>query len=112
MEDCIFCKIVKGEIPKDFVYQDEEVVAFKNINPKAPVHILIVSKKHIPSVNEILEEDQVLIGKMFLAVKKVAKDQGVAQSGYRVGINTGKDAGQEVFHLHIHLLAGRQLILG
>ncbi|MDP3994343.1 MAG: histidine triad nucleotide-binding protein [bacterium] len=112
MENCVFCKIVNGEIPTDFIYQDDEVAAFKDINPKAPVHILIIPKKHISSLNEIEDEDQMLMGNLFLTARRVAYDQKVADTGYRVSINNGKDAGQEVKHLHMHLIAGRQLILG
>ncbi len=106
MNDCLFCKISKGEIPTDFVYQDEDFVAFKDTNPKAPVHILIVTKKHLSSLNEAEEEDKALLGKGLLMAKEIAQKQGVAKSGYRIGINCGKEAGQEVFHLHIHLMGG------
>ena len=109
MEDCLFCKIRKGDIPSTKVYEDEFVYAFKDINPEAPVHILVVPKKHIKSVNEIDEIDENLIGKIFLAIKKIAKEQGVAEQGYRVISNCGKDAGQTVMHLHFHILGGRKL---
>lgn len=109
MEDCLFCKIIKGDIPSTKVYEDEFVYAFKDINPEAPVHILVVPKKHIKSVNEIDEIDENLIGKIFLAIKKIAKEQGVAEQGYRVISNCGKDAGQTVMHLHFHILGGRKL---
>lgn len=109
MEDCLFCKIIKGEIPSTKVYEDEFVYAFKDINPEAPVHILVVPKKHIESVNEIEEVDENIIGKIFLAIKKIAKEQGVAENGYRVVSNCGKDAGQTVMHLHFHVLGGKEL---
>lgn len=109
MEDCLFCKIIKGDIPSTKVYEDEFVYAFKDINPEAPVHILVVPKKHIKSINEIEEIDENLIGKIFLAIKKIAKEQGVAEQGYRVISNCGKDAGQTVMHLHFHILGGRKL---
>ena len=109
MEDCLFCKIIKGDIPSTKVYEDEFVYAFKDINPEAPVHILVVPKKHIKSMNEIEEIDENLIGKIFLAIKKIAKEQGVAEQGYRVISNCGKDAGQTVMHLHFHILGGRKL---
>ncbi len=112
METCIFCKIVKGELPADFVYQDDEVAVFKDINPVAPVHLLVVPKKHIPSLQDAVEEDQMLLGKLLLTAKKVALEQGIAGSGYRLSLNNGRDAGQAVDHLHIHLLAGRKLALG
>ena len=106
MNDCIFCKISKIKIPTDFIYQDEDFVAFEDINPKAPVHILIVTRKHLPSLNEAKEEDKTLLGKSLLIAKEIAQKQGIAESGYRIGINCGKEAGQEVFHLHIHLMGG------
>ena len=109
MEDCLFCKIIKGDIPSTKVYEDEFVYAFKDINPEAPVHILVVPKKHIKSINEIEDIDENLIGKIFLAIEKIAKEQGVAEQGYRVISNCGKDAGQTVMHLHFHILGGRKL---
>ncbi len=109
MDDCLFCKIVKGEIPSTKVYEDEFVYAFKDINPEAPVHILVIPKKHIESINKIEKEDEELIGKIFTTIKKVAKDQGIAESGYRVVSNCGKDAGQTVMHLHFHILGGKTL---
>ena len=109
MEDCLFCKIIKGEIPSNKVYEDEYVYAFKDIQPVAPVHILIVPKKHISSLNEISDEDENLLGKIFLAIKKIAKELGVEEKGYRVINNCGKDAGQTVMHLHFHLIAGIKL---
>ena len=109
MEDCLFCKIIKGDIPSTKVYEDEFVYAFKDINPEAPVHILVVPKKHIKSMNEIEEIDENLIGKIFFAIKKIAKEQGIAEQGYRVISNCGKDAGQTVIHLHFHILGGRKL---
>ena len=109
MEDCLFCKIVKGEIPCTKVYEDDKVFSFKDIDPKAPVHILIVPKKHISSLNEITEEDSELIAYIFTVIKKLAKELGVAESGYRVVSNCGEDGGQSVFHIHFHLLGGRTL---
>lgn len=107
--DCIFCKIVAKEIPSDVVYADEYVTAFRDIQPAAPTHVLIVPNKHIASINELTEEDAHLLGKMNLAAQQIAKDEGVDQSGYRLIINNGADAGQVVFHLHMHLLAGKKL---
>lgn len=109
MEECLFCKIVKGEIPSEKVYEDEEILAFKDINPVAPVHILVIPKKHITSVNEIETEDQMLIGKIFSTIKKIAKEQGIAENGYRVVTNCGEDGRQEVKHIHFHLLGGKKL---
>lgn len=112
MGDCIFCKIIKGEAPADFVYQDKDLVVFRDINPKAPVHLLIIPKKHLPRLEEAGEEDQRLLGKMLLVAKKIAQEQGVAEAGYRLSINNGESAGQIIPHLHIHFLAGRTLSLG
>lgn len=109
MEDCIFCKIVKGEIPSKKVYEDEEILAFEDINPMAPVHILVIPKKHIKSVNELEKEDNNLIGKMFLVIKNIAKEKGIDKEGYRVVTNIGENGGQEVKHLHFHLLGGKKL---
>jgi len=106
MTDCIFCKIIKGEIPKKFVYKDNDLVAFYDINPKAPVHVLIVPRKHIESLREIKEEDKDLMGKLMLVVKQIAEKLGIAKEGYKVVINNGRVSGQLVFHLHLHLLGG------
>ena len=108
-EETIFSKIIKHEIPSEIVYQDDEVTAFKDISPKAKVHILIVPNKVIPTVNEIEDEDAALIGKMVLTAKKLAKDLGFAENGYRLVINCGEDGGQEVPHLHLHLFGGQKL---
>lgn len=108
-EDCIFCKIIKGEIPSDKVYEDDDILAFKDIHPAAPVHILIIPKKHIAKLTELTEQDQALVGKMHMVMNQIATDQKVDQDGFRVIINCGKDAGQEVMHLHFHLLAGAKM---
>ena len=108
MEDCIFCKIIKGEIPSNKVYEDDEILAFKDINPMAPVHILVIPKKHIESANEITEEDEKVIGKIFTVIKKLAKDNNL-DNGYRIVNNCGEDGGQAVKHLHFHLLGGKKL---
>ncbi|MDR0910026.1 MAG: histidine triad nucleotide-binding protein [Spirochaetaceae bacterium] len=104
MSDCIFCKIAAGEIPANFIYQDDEVVAFKDTNPQAPVHILIIPKKHVAN---ILEADEALLGTLFGKVKKIAASQGLSEKGFRTVVNTGDDGGQTVHHLHLHLLGGR-----
>ena len=109
MEECLFCKIIRKEISADIVYEDEEILAFKDIQPAAPIHILVIPKKHIESINDIKPEDEVLIGKIYTKIKEIAEMQGVKDSGYRVIVNCGKDAGQEVMHLHFHLLAGKKL---
>lgn len=105
----IFSKIINKEIPSDMVYQDEHVTAFRDIEPQAPVHILIVPNREIATVNDIQEEDEQLIGKMFTAARKIAAEEGIAADGYRLLINCNKHGGQEVFHLHMHLVGGRQL---
>lgn len=107
--DCIFCKIISGEIPSKKIIDDGELIAFNDINPAAPTHILIVPKKHIPTINDISEADASLIGKMFLAAKKLAKDAGIEKSGYRTIMNCMADGGQEIFHLHLHLLGGKKM---
>jgi histidine triad (HIT) family protein len=107
--DCIFCQIASGKIPSDIVYQDQEIVAFRDINPKAPVHILIIPKKHIASLNQLSQSDTALVGRMVAVASRLAKGEGVAEKGYRLAINCGKEGGQLVPHLHMHLLGGRQL---
>ena len=109
MNDCLFCKIIKGDIPSDKVYEDEEILAFKDINPAAPIHILVIPKKHISSLIDIEPEDEMLIGKIYSVINKIAEQKGVKEKGYRVIVNCGEDGGQEVMHLHFHLLAGRKL---
>lgn len=109
MEDCIFCKIIKGDIPSNKVYEDEHVVSFHDISPLAPVHVLTIPKKHIPSLLEIGEEDKELIGHIHLVLQKVAKQLGVDESGFRVVTNIGEHGQQTVKHLHYHLIGGRQL---
>ncbi|RJP51650.1 MAG: histidine triad nucleotide-binding protein [Anaerolineaceae bacterium] len=109
MSDCIFCKIVSGEIPSTNVYKDEQVTAFRDINPAAPTHILIVPNRHIDSVNFMTTKDEPLIGRLFSIAKQLAAQEGIAESGYRLIVNTNADAGQAVFHIHLHLLGGRQL---
>jgi histidine triad (HIT) family protein len=107
--DCIFCKIVAGEVPSDTVYEDDELMAFRDINPQAPVHILIIPKLHIASIAELTVEHHKLIGDMTLLAGKLAEKENIANSGYRLAINNGRDGGQAVAHLHLHLLGGRQL---
>jgi histidine triad (HIT) family protein len=107
--DCIFCKIVAGEIPSDTVYQDEEIIAFRDINPQAPVHIIIIPRKHIASLSDLSESESALVGRMVAVANKLAKDEGIAEKGYRVVINCGPEGGQLVPHLHMHLVGGRKL---
>jgi len=104
--DCLFCKIIAGKIPAEIVYQDEDVLAFKDVKPAAPVHILIVPKKHLSSVAEIGSEDTLLMGKLIAVAKKLAEDFGIAESGYKLLIRVGKGAGQEIMHIHLHLMGG------
>ena len=109
MSDCIFCKIIKGEIPSTNVYKDEQVTAFRDINPVAPTHILIVPNKHIDSVDVMIVDDGPLIGHLFTVAKELAAKEGIAEGGYRLVVNTGAESGQTVFHVHLHLLGGRQM---
>lgn len=109
MDDCIFCKIIKGEIPSDKVYEDEEIIAFKDIQPAAPIHVLVIPKKHISNLLEVSDEDSYLIAKIFKTINKIAKDLNIEKDGFRVIANCGKDSGQEVMHIHFHLLAGRKM---
>ena len=109
--DCIFCKIINKEIPSTVVYEDEDIFAFKDINPMAPVHVLIIPKKHISGLSEMTEEDIAVVGKIQFIAKKIAQEMGIEYTGYRVVSNCGDDAGQTVKHLHYHLLGGRKLTL-
>ena len=109
MDDCIFCKIVAGDIPADIVYQDEYVLAFRDLNPEAPTHVLVISRKHISTLNDLTDADAELIGRMHLAAKAVAEQDGIAESGYRTLFNCNAGAGQTVFHIHLHILGGRQM---
>ncbi len=109
MSDCIFCKIIAGEIPSSQVYQDDQVTAFRDIHPVAPTHILIVPNRHIPSVNDLVESDEQLVGRLFVTARQLAEQEGIQESGYRLIINNGPDGGQEVPHLHLHLIGGHKM---
>lgn len=109
MEDCIFCKIIKGEIPSTKVYEDEEILSFNDVNPAAPIHILVVPKKHIESLAHLEKEDEALVGRIYGVINKIAEEQGFKDEGFRVIVNCGKNGGQEVMHLHFHILAGKKL---
>ena len=109
MNDCIFCKIANKEIPTDFLYEDEMVVAFKDIRPIAPVHVLVVPKTHIEQITDLKDSDEKLAGRILLAAKKVAEQLGIAESGYKLLFRVGHDGGQEVPHIHLHLLGGAKL---
>jgi len=105
----IFSKIIAKEIPADIVYEDDLVLAFKDINPQAPVHVLIIPKKEIPTANDITQADELTLGRMFTVAAKIAKEHNIAESGYRLMVNCNEDGGQEVFHLHMHILGGQNL---
>ena len=106
---CIFCRIAEGQIPSDIVYQDDEFIAFNDIHPQTPVHILIIPRKHIVSIAELADEDVPLMGRMMAVARKVAEEAGVSQEGYRLVINTGPEGGQIIMHVHLHLLGGRKM---
>lgn len=108
-EQCIFCDIVEKKMPAQIVLETDQVIAFKDIRPQAPVHLLIIPKIHIPTLNDLLPEHQALVGEMFLAAKSLAEQFGLSVPGYRTVFNCNRDAGQEVYHIHLHLLGGRQL---
>lgn len=107
--DCLFCKIINKEIPSQIVYEDDDILAFNDIEPRAPIHILVIPKKHIESHAKLIEEDSELMGKIHIVINKIAEEKGILDSGYRVVINCGEDGGQEVKHLHFHLLGGKKL---
>ena len=109
MTDCLFCKIIQGDIPGDIVYQDDDVLAFNDVNPQAPTHILIIPKKHIATTNDAQAEDAAVLGKLMLTASRIAADKGFADDGYRMVTNCNELAGQTVFHIHLHLLAGRAM---
>lgn len=109
MDDCIFCRIVAGEVSSDILYQDDEIIAFRDINPAAPTHVLVVPRKHIESLAVMADEETPLIGRMAAVANRLARQEGVSQSGYRLIISSGREGGQVVPHLHMHLLGGRNL---
>ena len=109
MAECIFCGIATGEVPAKVVYQDDEVVAFRDLDPRAPTHVLVIPRRHIGSADELGDGDDALIGRVFAAARAVARDEGIDSSGYRLVTNVGDDAGQSVPHLHVHVLGGRRM---
>ncbi|ABI56856.1 histidine triad nucleotide-binding protein [Alkalilimnicola ehrlichii MLHE-1] len=109
MSDCLFCRMVSGELQPDVVHETDDVLAFRDINPQAPLHVLVIPKKHIATINDIEAGDEALIGKLYRAAAVIAAQEGVAESGYRTVMNCNADAGQEVFHLHLHVVGGRRL---
>ena len=106
--DCLFCKIINRGIPADIVYEDDQVLAFNDIDPKAPTHMLVIPKKHIATLNDITEEDQALVGRLPLTASRLAKDLGFAEDGFRVVMNCNEDGGQTVYHIHMHVMGGRR----
>ena len=109
MSDCLFCKMVSGEIQPDVVYEDDDVLAFRDVNPQAPTHVLVIPKMHVATTNDLDAENAQLVGKLYLAAKQVAADEGIAEPGYRTVINCNPGAGQSVYHIHLHLLGGRPM---
>src|SRR5919109_4926864 len=109
MADCLFCRIIAGEVPGSIVYQDERVVAFNDINPQAPTHMLIVPRRHIPSLNDLAPDDDQIVGELVRRAAAIAKERGISGGGYRTVFNTNREAGQTVFHIHLHLLGGRPM---
>ncbi len=105
--DCIFCRVAAKQIPSQIVFEDEKVVAFRDLNPQAPTHILLIPRKHMASMADVQDADQTLLGDLMMAAKNIAKSEGLPKNGYRVVVNTGANAGQTVFHLHLHLMGGR-----
>lgn len=108
-DDCLFCKILAGDIPADIIFESDDAIAFRDINPQAPTHALIIPRKHVATINDLGSGDEALVGNLFLVAKKIAADEGIADAGYRVAMNCNDAAGQTVFHLHLHLLGGRRM---
>ncbi|HEX7138491.1 MAG TPA: histidine triad nucleotide-binding protein [Vicinamibacterales bacterium] len=109
MSDCLFCKIIDRKIPASIVYEDDQVIAFNDINPQGPTHVLVVPKRHIASLNDLTPGDDAMVGEVVRRAAAIARERGVSVGGFRTVFNTNKDAGQTVFHLHLHLIGGRQL---
>lgn len=105
--DCLFCKILAGDIPADIIYESDTAIAFRDINPQAPTHVLIIPRQHIATINEISDDDQALVGSLYTAAREIAAAEGIADDGYRAVMNCNEGAGQTVFHIHLHLLGGR-----
>ena len=109
MTDCLFCKMVSGEIQPDVVFEDDDVLAFRDVTPQAPVHVLVIPKSHIATTNELTPEHAGLVGKMVLAARQIAADEGIAEPGYRMVMNCNPEAGQSVYHIHLHMMGGRPM---
>ena len=107
--DCLFCKIVAGEIPADIVYESDHAIAFRDINPQAPTHVLVIPRQHIATINDIAEEHQALVGSLYTAAREIAAAEGIADEGYRAVMNCNESAGQSVFHIHLHVLGGKPM---
>ena len=107
--DCLFCKILSGEIPADLVYESDTAVAFRDINPQAPTHVLVIPRKHIATINDIGEDDREVVGSLFTAAREIAVQEGIADEGYRTTMNCNESAGQSVFHIHLHVMGGRPM---
>ena len=107
--DCLFCSILSGDIPADIIFESETAIAFRDINPQAPTHVIIIPRQHVPTINDISEDDQVIVGSLYTAASTIAAAEGIADDGYRVVMNCNAAAGQSVFHIHLHLLGGREL---
>lgn len=107
--DCLFCRIIAGEVPADVIHQDDASIAFRDINPQAPTHILVIPREHIESLDEATQRDEAALGHLLRVAARVANQEGLSESGYRTVVNTGAGAGQSVFHLHLHVLGGRQM---
>ena len=107
--DCLFCKIVAGEIPAELVYESDTAVAFRDINPQAPTHVLVIPRKHISTINDITADDEAIVGSLYTAARKIAAAEGIADDGYRAVMNCNEGAGQSVFHIHLHVLGGRPM---
>jgi histidine triad (HIT) family protein len=108
-QDCLFCKILDGEIPADVIYESDAAIAFRDINPQAPTHVLIIPRRHIASINDLEEADREVVGSLYIAAQEIAQQEGIAETGYRAVMNCGEGAGQTVFHIHMHVLGGRAL---
>lgn len=109
MDNCLFCKMASGEIKPDVIYEDDEVLAFRDINPQAPTHALVIPRRHISTLNDLQADDAALMGKLFLVAKNIAQQEGIADTGYRTLVNCNADGGQEVFHIHLHVMGGRRM---
>jgi histidine triad (HIT) family protein len=108
-QDCLFCKILNGDIPADLVYESDSAIAFRDISPQAPTHVLVIPRKHIATINDLGEDDQEIVGSLYLAAKDIARAEGLSDEGYRAVMNCNEGAGQSVFHIHLHVLGGRAL---